>query len=80
MLRFGDSELCLRSRYMHRKINEKLRPKGVAMYAYSVSAYYSYTGSQFNLEQFEKNANSPELRLELLLRCLRGLKRESTFV
>ena len=26
--------------------NEKLRPKGIAMYAYSVSAYYSYTGSQ----------------------------------
>ena len=26
--------------------NERLRPRGVAMYAYNVSAYYSYTGSQ----------------------------------
>ena len=31
-------------------------------------------------EPFDTNANSLELRLELLLRCLRGLKRESTFV
>ena len=26
--------------------NEKLRPKGIAMYAYSVFVYYVYTGSQ----------------------------------
>ena len=40
-------------------ISEKLRPKGVAMYAYSVSIYYTYPGSHLMLtwvEPFKLNA------------------------
>ena len=39
--------------------NEKLRPKGVAMYAYCVSVYYAWAGNQLNstwAEPFEMSA------------------------
>ena len=44
--RFAQELECFVYNHVTPTIYEKLRPKGVAMYAYSISIYYAYTRSQ----------------------------------
>ena len=58
-LRLGVSALCLRSCHTY----EKLRHKGVAMHAYSVSVYYAWTGNELNGHGWSRSKWMPKVKL-----------------